>query len=97
DRVRTGFAQVRRLHHGGKRGLDWPLRIREESGDAGERLVFFGIEDMEDGADQESVAGLLPVIAFLEGAFGVDQDVGDVLDVADLPLAAPNLKQRIVG
>jgi hypothetical protein len=29
------------------------------------------------------VAGFLPVIAALENSFGVDEDVGDVLDIAD--------------
>ena len=28
---------------------------------------------------------------------GIDEDVGDVLDVAHLPIAAPHLQQRIVG
>ncbi len=37
------------------------------------------------------------MVPFLKGAFGVDQDVGDVLDVADLTLAAAHLQQRIVS
>ena len=73
------------------------LRIGEEVGDAGERLVRLGVEDMQDGADQQRMAGLLPVIAPLQRAFGIDQDVGDVLDVADFPFAAADLEQRIVG
>jgi hypothetical protein len=88
---------MRGLHHGGERGFDRTLRIGQEGGDAGERFVLLGIEDMEDGADQERVAGLLPVISFLERALWIDQDVGDVLNVADLPFAAANLEQRIVG
>ena len=60
------------------------LRIGEEGRDARERLVLLGVEDMEDRADEQRVAGLLPMVAPLERAFGVDQDVGDVLDVADL-------------
>ena len=73
------------------------LRIGEEGGDAGERLVRLGVEDMQDRADQQRVAGLLPMVAPLERAFGIDQDVGDVLDVAHLLLAAADLEQRIVG
>jgi hypothetical protein len=88
---------MRGLHHGGERGFDRTLRIGQEGGDAGERFVLLGIEDMEDGADQERVAGLLPVISFLERALWIDQDVGDVLNVADLPFAAATLEQRIVG
>ena len=52
---------------------------------------------MQDGADQQRVAGLLPMVAALKRAFRIDQHVGDVLDVADFPLAAANLKQRVVG
>ncbi len=37
------------------------------------------------------------MIAPLEGAFGIDQDVGDVLDVAHLGVAAPHFEQRVVG
>ena len=62
-----------------------------------QRLVRLGVEHVQDGADQQRVAGLLPVIAPLQRAFRVDQDVGDVLDVADLPFAAADLEQRIVG
>ena len=71
--------------------------IGQEGGDAGERLVLLGIEDVQDGADQKRVAGLLPVVPLFEAAFGIDEDVGDVLDVAHLPLAAAHLEQRIVG
>src|SRR3546814_4295013 len=48
------------------------------------RLLFLRIEHMQDGADQQRVAGLLPMAPAFERAFVVDQDVGDVLDVADL-------------
>jgi hypothetical protein len=72
------------------------LRIGEEGGDAGERLLLLGIEDMEDGADQQRMAGLFPMVAAFERALGIDQDVGDVLDVAHLVGAAPDLEQGIV-
>ena len=97
DGVDAGFAEMRRAHHGGECRLDRPLGVGQEGGDAGERLVLLGIEDVQDRADQKRVAGLLPVVPLFEAAFGIDQDIGDVLDVADLPLAAPNLQQRIVG
>jgi hypothetical protein len=32
--------------------------IGEEGGDTGQRFVRFGVEDMQDGADQQRVAGL---------------------------------------
>ena len=73
------------------------LRIGEEIGDAGERLVRLGVEHMQDRADQQRVAGLLPVVPALQRAFGIDQHVGDVLDVAHFPFAAAHLEQRIVG
>ena len=43
------------------------------------------------------MAGLLPMVPPLQRAFGIDQHVGDVLDVADFPFAAAHLEQRIVG
>ncbi|OCC24607.1 hypothetical protein MB02_03720 [Croceicoccus estronivorus] len=47
-----------------------------------ERLILLGIKDMEDRADQHRMRGLLPMVAPLEHAFGVDQDVGDILHIA---------------
>ena len=43
------------------------------------------------------MARLLPVVAPLERALRVDQHVGDILDVADFPFAAPHLEEGIVG
>jgi len=48
---------------------------------------------VQDRSDQESVAGLLPVVSLVEATFGIDKDVGNVLDIANFPLAAPNLEQ----
>jgi hypothetical protein len=43
------------------------------------------------------MARLFPVVAPLERALGVDQHVGDILDVADFPFAAPHLEEGIIG
>src|ERR1700719_3987284 len=43
------------------------------------------------------MAGLLPVIAPFKRPFGIDQDVGDVLDIAHFGVAAADFEQRIVG
>ena len=88
---------MRRRHHRAQRRLDRALGIGEEVGDAGERLVRLGVEHMQDRADQQRVAGLLPVVAPLQRAFGIDQHVGDVLHVAHFPFAAADLEQRVVG
>ncbi len=96
-RMDAGGAQVGRGHHRAQGGLDRAARIAEEIGDAGQGLVGLGVEDVEDGADQEGVAGLFPVVPFLQRSFWVDQDVRDVLDVAHLPLALSHLQQRVVG
>src|SRR3546814_10155531 len=40
--------------------------------------------------------GFFPMVAPFERALGVYQYVGNILDVADLMLAAPNLQQRII-
>ena len=92
-----GLAKMRSRHHGAERHLDRPLRVGEETGNTGERLVRFGVEHMENGADQQGMAGLLPMVAPLQRSLGVDQHVSDILDIAHLPLAAANLQQRIVG
>src|SRR3546814_18584077 len=40
--------------------------------------------------------GFFPMVAPFERALGVYQYVGNILDVADLMLAAPNLQQRLI-
>jgi hypothetical protein len=39
---------------------------------------------MENGSDQQSVAGLFPMVAPLKRPFWIHQDVGDVLHIAYL-------------
>src|SRR5258708_15006954 len=85
-----------RRHHGPERGLDRSLWIGEEAGNARQRLVRLGIKDMKDGADEQSMAGFLPMVATFERPFRVHQHIGDVLDIAHLPFSATNLKQRVV-
>ena len=79
------LAEVRRRHHRLQRRLDRPLRIGKEGGDAGKGLVRLGTEDVENSADQKGMTGLLPMVPLVERAFGVDQDISDILDVANLP------------
>jgi len=43
------------------------------------------------------MAGFLPMIAALERAFGIYQNVGDILGITDLVLPFADLEQRIVG
>jgi hypothetical protein len=95
--MRSGFAEVLRRHHRAKRGLDWTLRIGKETGNASERFVLLCIKDVKDGADQQCVAGLLPVVPPFERPFGVDQHVGHVLNVANLPFPSPHFQKGIVG
>jgi hypothetical protein len=71
--------------------------ITEEVGDAAQRLVFARVEHMQDGPDQQRVRGLFPMVALLQRAFGIDQNVRDVLHVAHFMRAAPYLQQRVVG
>jgi hypothetical protein len=97
DGMDAAFAQMRRRHHGSQCRFDWSARIGQEIGDPGKGFVRLGVENMENRADEERMAGLLPMIAALQRAFGVDEDIGDVLDIADFPFAAPDLQQGIVG
>src|SRR3546814_16034301 len=71
-------------HHHLERAVEGARRIRQEVGDAAQRLVALGIEDMQNRTDQQCVTGLFPMAALLDRAFGVEQDIGGVLDVAHL-------------
>jgi hypothetical protein len=83
-------------HHAPERPGERALRIEREGGDPRQRLLLLGIEDVKDDADEQRMAGLLPMIAPLQRAFWIDEDVGDVLNVAHLVLAAAGLQERIV-
>ena len=50
--MHTGFAQMRRVHHGAQGRLDRTARIGQKARDPRQRLVLLGIENMQDGADQ---------------------------------------------
>ena len=92
-----GRTEVIGRHHPAQRVGEGALRIGEEGGDAGERLLFLRIQDMQDRSDQQRMAGLLPMASAFERAFGIDQDVGDVLDVADLVRSLPHLEEWVVA
>jgi len=49
---------MRRRHHCLQGGLDRTPGIGQEGRDAGQSLVGFGVEDVQDGADQQRMAGL---------------------------------------
>src|SRR5260364_430314 len=91
------LAEVRRRQHRVKRSLYRARWVRQEVGDPRKGLVGFGVENMQNGTDEQRMAGLLPMISALECTFGIDQNIGDILGVADLIVAFTNLKQRIVG
>ncbi len=73
------------------------LRVGQEIRDAGQRLVGLGIENMQDRAGQERMAGFLPMVPAFQRALGIDQNVGDVLHITYLGVAATDLEQRIVS
>ena len=85
--MRSRLAQMRRRHYRFQGGLNRAPGVGQEGGDARESLVRFGVEHMKDGTDQQRMAGLLPVVPAFERAFGIDQDVSDILDVANLPFS----------
>ena len=97
DARRLVVAQMIGAHHDAQGGDKTALWVGEEGCHAGERLLLLlGIEDVKDGADQQRMAGLFPMIAAFERALGINEDIGDVLDVADLVNTPPHLKQRVV-
>ncbi|CUI93200.1 Uncharacterised protein [Achromobacter xylosoxidans] len=91
------IAEVRRGHHPVQGQLERAGGIGQEVGDAAQRLVLARIEHMQNGADQQRVRGFFPMVALLQGAFGIDQNVRDVLHVAHFMRATPHLQQRVVG
>src|SRR3546814_10756961 len=82
-------------HHSLERRGERALRIGEEGGDPRERLFFLGVENVQNRTDEQRVAGFLPVISALERPFRIDENIGDILNVANLVLAATDLEQRV--
>src|ERR1700685_4622030 len=93
----NALTEMRGRQHRIHRRLDGARRIRQEIGNAGERLVGFSVKDMQNRANKQGVTGLLPMIAALERAFGIDEDVGDILGVAYLAVTLADFEERIVG
>src|SRR5712671_901981 len=93
----NALAEMRSRQHRIQRRLDRTRRIGQEVRNAGERLVGFRVQDMQNRANKQGVTGLLPMIAALERAFGIDEDVGDILSVADLTVTFADLEERIIG
>src|SRR3546814_17203926 len=52
--------------------------------------------NVQNRTDEQRVAGFLPVISALERPFRIDENIGDILNVANLVLAATDLEQRVV-
>ena len=88
-------AKVVGRQHDPQRAFDGPARIGQERRDAMQRLVFFGVEHMQNSACQQGMGRFLPVVAPLAGAVGIDQDIGDVLDIAHLGRTLAHFEQRI--
>ena len=76
---------------------DRPLRVGEQFRDARERLLPFRIERPQHDGDEQLESAELPVASLAQGAFGIDQHVGEDLGVANFSIAAPDLRQRIVA
>jgi len=80
----TSLAQMRGGHHCFERRFDSAARIGQECGNPGQRFIRFCIKHMQNCTDQQRMAGLFPMIALLKAAFGIDQHVCNILDIADL-------------
>src|SRR3546814_8978762 len=81
-------------HHPAQGRRERSLGIGQEGRDARERLFFLRVEDVKDSADQERVGGFFPMVPPFERTFGIDQNIGDILDIAHLMRAAAYLRSE---
>jgi len=70
--------------------------IGEDLGDASESFGLLGVKDVKDHANEQRVAGFFPMGAAFKRALGVDQNVGDILDVPHFRGTLAHLKKWIV-
>ena len=84
-------------HHCLQCHLDGVLRIRKKCRNACQCFVRFRVKDMQDCSDQKRMAGFLPMVSSLERSLRINEHVSDILDIANLPFAAPDFQQGIVG
>lgn len=83
--------------HDPERLLKGLRRIGQDLGDTRERFLLFRVKDVKNDTDQERMTGLFPMGSAFERPFGVDQNVGDVLHIADFGRPFAHLEQRIVA
>src|SRR5712672_158057 len=95
--MRTAITEMRCRYHRAERDTDRSLGIRQKIGNPSQGLVLLCVTHMQDGPHQERVAGPFPVVTLFVRAFRIDQDVRDILDIANLPLTPTDLEQGIVG
>src|SRR6516165_5151797 len=93
----NAYAEVSRRQHRIQCRLDRTRWVRQKIRNAGERLVGFRVEDMQNCPNQQRVTGLLPVIAALQRPFGINENVRYVLRVAYLGIALSDLEERIIS
>ena len=82
--------------HSAQGVVDLAGGVGQEVDAATERLVALGVENVEDQTDEKPVGGAVPVIAH-SITIRIDQDVGNILRVADLLGAKPDLFERVVA
>ncbi len=95
-RVRP-IVQMAHRHHRAQRGVERARRVRQKGRHAAQGLVRFGVQHVQDGAHQQRVRSLFPMVAPLQGPVRVHQDVGDVLGIAHFMRAPAHFQQRVIG
>jgi hypothetical protein len=83
-------------HHDPERLLERLRGIGQNFGDAGESFVLLGVKHVKDHADEQRVAGFFPMCTTFKRAFRINQNVSDVLDVANFRGPLANLEKWIV-
>ena len=75
--------------------LDGAFRVGKKPYKSGNALVFFSIEDMQNGTDKDGMRSFVPVIPSFKRTLGINKNIRDILCVPDLVESLANLKQGI--
>ena len=86
-----------RRHHRAQRVFEGTQWIGEKVRDPSKCFFLFGIEDVKNRCRPKARDSSFPSDCAVQRAFGIDQDVSDVLHVADFVRSFADFEKRIVA